>query len=163
LDDLGETAQRYMNGSSGERTGEDTDVEYVAVREDGTETGTLFDPDEEDAWIESDALVSLADDEASGTRFDAETGTYHIEYDWRDAMPMSMIIVMVVADLEGTDPMELTPLYDSLDPELLDTLFSPRSDGTLAVGEVTFTFEGHHIHVHKHGHISVRPPEALDA
>lgn len=153
-----------MNGGSGERekTGRGRDVEYVAATaDDDAEAGTLFDPDEEDAWIESDTLVSLVDDEESGTRFDAETGTYHIEYDWRTAMPMSMIVVMVVADLEGTDPMELTPLYDSLDPELLDTLFSPRSDGTLAVGEVTFTFEGYEIHVYRHGHISVRPPEAL--
>ncbi|MCL9814605.1 HalOD1 output domain-containing protein [Natranaeroarchaeum aerophilus] len=153
-----------MNGDSGGRNdmGMDRDVEYVAVSDDESDAGTLFDPDAEDAWIESDTLVSLVDDEASGTRFDAETGTYHIEYDWRTAMPMSMIVVMVVSDLEGTDPMELTPLYDSLDPELLDTLFSPRSDGTLAVGEVTFTFEGYEIHVYRHGHISVRPPEALE-
>lgn len=153
-----------MNGSNGgaDDANEQRDVEYVGASDEDSSAGMVFDPASEDAWIESDTLVSLVDDEESGTRFDAATGTYHIEYDWRTSMPMSMIVVMIVADLEGVGPMDLTPLYDSLDPELLDTLFSPRPDGTLAVGEVGFTFEDYEITVHRHGHISVQPPEARD-
>lgn len=153
-----------MNRSHDEDDDSDT-YSYVKNTDESGETssGMIYDDESEDAWIESDTLVSLTDagedDADAGTRFDEETGEYHIEYDWRDAMPLSMIVVMVVADLEGVAPTDLEPLYDCLDPELLDNLFSPRSDGTLAVGEVAFTYQDYEITVYRHGHISVRPPE----
>ncbi|HMB49783.1 MAG TPA: HalOD1 output domain-containing protein [Natronoarchaeum rubrum] len=142
------------------------DAEYSYVEhtdESGDRAATVFDDDNEDAWIETDTLVSLDEGDAdpeAGTRFDETTGTYHVEYDWRDAMPLSMIVVMIVADLEGVGATELDPLYDYLDPELLDRLFSPQEDGRLAAGEVSFTYHDYEITVFRHGHIGVTPPAA---
>ena len=128
--------------------------------ESGDSAALVYDDDNEDAWIESDTLVSLGaeTDEPAGTRYDAETGTYHVEYDWRDAMPLSMIVVMIVADLEGVAATDLDPLYDYLDPELLDRLFSPQEDGRLTTGEMSFSYHGYEITVFRHGHIGVTPP-----
>lgn len=154
-----------------EKHGEPTDdryryVEYSA-ESDSTSSATIYDEEDEDAWIESDTTVSLGnegdEDTAAGTRYDAKTGTYHVEYNWRDAMPLSMIVVMIVADLEGVDATELDPLYDALGPELLDQLFSPQSDGTLAAGEVSFAYHEYDITVYRHGHIGVRPPTRTPA
>jgi hypothetical protein len=137
-------------------------AEHTGESGEETNSGTIFDADNEDAWIESDTLVDIAGeadaDPRAETRYDAETGTYHLEYEWRDAMPLSMIVVMIVSDLEGVAPTEIDPLYDYLDPELLDKLFSPRPDGTLDAGEVSFTYIDYEITVFRHGHISVRPP-----
>lgn len=142
---------------------DDTEYSYVEhTGESGERAVTMYDDDNEDAWIESDTLVSIGGEDAepqAGTRYDEATGTYHVEYDWRDAMPLSMIVVMIVADLEGVAPTDLDPLYDYLDPELLDRLFSPQEDGRLATGEVSFTYHDYEITVFRHGHIGITPPE----
>ena len=152
------------NGSADDEA-EYSYAEHTDESGEGAAGGTIFDADNEDAWIESDTLVEIGaeagddgDDPRSGTYYDAEEGAYHVEYEWQDAMPLSMIVVMIVADLEGVAPTELEPLYDYLDPEHLDQLFSPRPDGTLAAGEMTFTYLDYEIAVYRHGHISVSPP-----
>lgn len=41
---------------------------------------------------------------------------------------MGTELIRAIADLENTDPTELTPLFDSIDPDALDALFSTTSD-----------------------------------
>ena len=48
--------------------------------------------------------------------------------------PVSQTVVLAVADATGDDPMELPPLYDTVDPDALNRLFEDRTDGTERLG-----------------------------
>lgn len=67
-------------------------------------------------------------------------------------------VVELVADREGTDPMELRPpLYDVIDPEALNALFAPTSRGRLREsGQVSFEYLGYDVTVRGDGDVSVR-------
>lgn len=50
-------------------------------------------------------------------------------------------VVYAVAEHTGTDPQELTPLHDVVDPDALNQLFeSNGSDGERTQGRVTFDY-----------------------
>lgn len=64
--------------------------------------------------------------------------------DWSDITP-SRALVDAIAALEGVDPVALatdhgTALYEYVDPEALDTLFS---DGPAAGTEITLSIDGY--------------------
>ena len=63
-------------------------------------------------------------------------------------------VVSAVADVEQTAPVELPPLYDAIDPEVLNTLFTARSDAGL--DQVTFQYAGYTIVIQKSGEVQVR-------
>ena len=50
-------------------------------------------------------------------------------------------VVTAVAALEGTDPLELPPLFDAIDPDALEALFAPTTSG-LRFGTVEFPYAG---------------------
>lgn len=60
---------------------------------------------------------------------------------------VSIAVVSAVATHRGTDPTDLPPLYEWIDPDALDALFAPtRRDGDRA-GRLEFTYDGHTIAV----------------
>lgn len=75
---------------------------------------------------------------------------------------LSFEIINAVAEREGVDPTEIEPpeyeaLYDVLNPEALDALFSPREDGTpRSNGTVEFQFCGYDVVVTGDGDVDVR-------
>lgn len=96
----------------------------------------------------------------------AETApaTYRTHHDWADSKQLSTTVMTAIAEAMDADPTEIGPLYDQFDPDALDGLFSPRSDGVPRTGgRVGFTFEGYHVFIRSDGHISVHPlPDAPD-
>lgn len=63
-------------------------------------------------------------------------------------------IVTAVASLTDTDPLELTPLYEAVDPDALDSLFAHAAvaeDGH----ELWFSYEGFDVGVRSDGEIRV--------
>lgn len=129
---------------------------------DGDGSTLIYDPENENAWIRSTRVVPISDAGAAGSREvmerDSQSGAYHLRYDWRDSEPLSTLIVTALADITGDSPTDLEPLYDRIDPDALDRLFSPNPDGSLgAAGPVTFTFHGHEVTVERHGHVVIRP------
>lgn len=56
-------------------------------------------------------------------------------------------IVSGVAALEGADPMELPPLFEVVDPDALEAVFSTTVSGTRRSGTVAFTYAGHQVTV----------------
>ncbi|MFB9804926.1 HalOD1 output domain-containing protein [Haladaptatus pallidirubidus] len=49
---------------------------------------------------------------------------------------LSTAVVMALAEVTGNDPAEIgVPLYDVIDPDALDNLFSDKHDGTPRMGE----------------------------
>lgn len=74
---------------------------------------------------------------------------------------VSDLVVEAVAEADGIDPIELTPpLYEVIDPDALDQLFSPSSaDGRLG-GRVTFFYNGYEVVVGGDGYVCVEEQEA---
>ena len=78
-----------------------------------------------------------------------------------DADELSMAIVEAVAEREGVDATELgAPLYEAIDTEALETLFSTSTAG--ADASVTFTYCGYSIRVDGTGEIQLST-ESADA
>ena len=70
---------------------------------------------------------------------------------------VSAAVISAVADAVDQNPTELqTRLYDSIDPDALDSLFRDKYDGTPRTGgHVTFTMYGYEVTVYSDGGISI--------
>ena len=65
-------------------------------------------------------------------------------------------VIASVAGAKGIGPEELSPpLYEVVDPDALDSVFTNTSGSRQAEGSVSFEFAGHPITVHSSGEIVV--------
>lgn len=81
---------------------------------------------------------------------------------------LSIRVINAIAEHEGTTPTEIRPvLYDIIDPDALDSLFSATHEGdTRANGSVEFRYGPHEVTVHSDGRIDierVRDTESLSS
>ncbi|PSP55970.1 hypothetical protein BRC82_03115 [Halobacteriales archaeon QS_1_67_19] len=88
---------------------------------------------------------------------DTNQDTIEITSDERDE-PLSAAVIEAVAEAADRDPAELgTPLYDQIDPDALDNLFSDRHNGMpRGSGHVVFTLLDYEVTVYSDGHVVVR-------
>lgn len=75
--------------------------------------------------------------------------------------PVHEAVIYAVADADGVDPVDLAPLYDTIDPEALDAIFAGDCEGRIA-----FAYEGHEVAVTCDGdvddvEVDVRPVRTL--
>lgn len=95
----------------------------------------------------------------SPVTYDREAGTYRTRYDWASPVPLSTVVVEVVAEVAGIDPREVGRLHEAVDPEALDELFQPTPlAGARQDGEVSFVVDEHRVTVHGTGDLEVEPP-----
>ena len=97
-----------------------------------------------------------SDDEGPGS--DASE-TIRAEFYWSVETPSTAIVgsVAVAADRE---PLALEPLYETVDPDSLNTLFRSRErNSTDGDATVTFALDGYGITVQSDGTVVVRPVE----
>ena len=90
----------------------------------------------------------------------AMTHTIRADYDWT-AIPPSTAVIETVAVALDQEPTEITPLYDVIDPDALNTLI--RSSDPDSVDDeltVTFPIAGQSVTVHGRGTVTIRPAEA---
>ena len=72
--------------------------------------------------------------------------------------PVSVDILLTVAELEGIDPAELPPLRDVIDVDAIDALFDSGDRGTSrGPGHVSFRYMEYSITVYHDGEFVVRP------
>lgn len=85
---------------------------------------------------------------------------YRASHDPNGPATLSTTVVHALADCLGIDVTDSRiSLYDTVDPDALDTLFRPRHDGSpRAGGTLSFVVEGHHVTVHGDGEIVIEPP-----
>ncbi|WP_266075442.1 HalOD1 output domain-containing protein [Haladaptatus caseinilyticus] len=76
---------------------------------------------------------------------------------YADDEKLSTAVVMALAEVAGDDPAEMgMPLYDAIDPDALDTLFSDKHDGTPRMGgKVVFDILNYQVTVHSYGQIVI--------
>ena len=67
---------------------------------------------------------------------DGERSGYRI----RDDESITLGLVSAVASAVECDPMEVDPLFETVDPDALESLFAPRRSGGERVGTLTFPF-----------------------
>lgn len=88
--------------------------------------------------------------------YDPMTDTYHHQYDWDSPEPLSSAVITAVATVVDTEPTELEPLHDCVDPDALDALFRPLSeDRPRSRGCISFTLDEYDVTVYGHGEIIV--------
>lgn len=73
----------------------------------------------------------------------------------RDGETATEQVIRTVAETTGTDPLELPPLYDTIDPDGLDALIEDMTTGT-----ISFTYTGRDITVHSDGTVTIDEPPA---
>ncbi|WP_340674443.1 HalOD1 output domain-containing protein [Natrinema zhouii] len=56
-------------------------------------------------------------------------------------------IISEVATRKGTDPIELPPLFEAVDPDALEAIFAPTEQGGKRVGQIQFPYAGYEITV----------------
>ena len=85
--------------------------------------------------------------------YSQESGTVRTQFD-QAKTPASMAVIATLGEAMDTDPIELTPLHSTVDPDALDALVQVRN-GTHGDIHVTFTHEGHAITVHSYGVVTI--------
>lgn len=63
-------------------------------------------------------------------------------------------VVELVAEQTDTDPVDLPRLHDRVDPDALDTLFTPTHREPV-FGEVHFTYYGHRVSISYDGEVVI--------
>lgn len=66
-------------------------------------------------------------------------------------------VVYKVADVLNLDPIEIDPLYETVDPDALNSIFQ-TSTGSRYNGRVEFTVEGCDVAVYETGRVEVASP-----
>lgn len=90
------------------------------------------------------------------TGYDPRSETYHAQHDWADSQSLSTTVIETVGAATDTDPIQMEPLYERLEPDALDALFRPHSDDVPRTsGQVLFSLDGHDVAVHSCGDIIV--------
>lgn len=64
--------------------------------------------------------------------------------------------ILAREDVSSTD---VTPLYEVIDPEALDTLFAPKQDGSRrsTTGRVSFEYQGYRVTITSVGEVELAP------
>ncbi|MFC7027580.1 HalOD1 output domain-containing protein [Halomicroarcula sp. GCM10025324] len=74
---------------------------------------------------------------------------------------LSDTVVRAVADVKDVDPLDLDArVYDAVDPDALDRLFTPTGDGSAREGMVAFPMAGCRVEVQSDHAVRVTPPQA---
>ena len=87
-------------------------------------------------------------------RRDEVTGEYTARYRWGSPVPLSTVLVELVAEVNDADPLGLGQLGRVVDPEAMDVLFASTGDypgGHDAASRLAFRYEDLHVTVEADG------------
>ena len=59
----------------------------------------------------------------------------------------TLAVLEIVAETEGTDPLDLPPLYDAVDTDALESIFGQQPHGGPRTGRIEFPYHGHNVSV----------------
>lgn len=85
--------------------------------------------------------------------------TYTVQHDFDSTATVTTTVVHALSDVIGVDVTDAEfALTDYVDPESLNRLFAPKSDGTRrSSGHVSFPIMGYQTTVYSTGQITIRP------
>lgn len=82
--------------------------------------------------------------------------THHVHYDPASDANASELLVGAVADIDDADPLELEPLYETVDPDAIDDFVSSECHPDVG-GHMSFAFAGYDVRVHASGLLEIEP------
>jgi hypothetical protein len=87
--------------------------------------------------------------------------SYTIKHDFESAASVTATLTHALSDVSGIDVSEIEyALKDYVDPDALDRLFMPVSDGSARVnGHLAFNLQGYQVTLYGNGLISIVPPQ----
>lgn len=90
-----------------------------------------------------------------------QTNTYRVQHDWTEPEPLYYTVARAVAAITDTHPTHVESVDQAVDPDALDRLFQPTSDGSLRKngGHIGFTLDECDVTVYWDGEIVIRAPE----
>ncbi|MFB6155816.1 MAG: HalOD1 output domain-containing protein [Haloferacaceae archaeon] len=95
--------------------------------------------------------------------YDPKRGTYHVQHDLSSREELSVTVVTTVAEVLDCDPADLD-LNGVIHPDALNSIFSPRYDGsTRQGGTLSFDLGGCQVTVARNGEIVVDPDPDADS
>lgn len=99
--------------------------------------------------------------EDTAIEYDRENHCYRIHHDWWAEQPLSTAIAEAVATVTNTRVTDVDPLYEVLNPDALNRLYEPASNGARREngGHTTFTVHGCDVTVFADGSIELSPPD----
>lgn len=84
---------------------------------------------------------------------------YHATHDPDGAAQLSTTVVHALADVMDVSVTDTGfALFDSIDPDALDRIFSGTSAGRRRSGHVAFAVDGYRVTVYSSGQIVITPP-----
>lgn len=103
----------------------------------------------------------MSDSRDSGrTPVGAQAETYRVQHEWSDSEPLYYTVARAVAAITDTHPTNVESVDEVVDPDALDRLFRPLSDGDLrkSGGYVAFTLDDCDVIVYWDGEIVIHAP-----
>lgn len=99
-------------------------------------------------------------DERHSPRYDRENDCYVFSYDPQGSATVTTTVVHALSTVAEIDVSQGEfSLYDSVDPDALERIFSSKADGAPRIGGyVAFTALDHEVHVHAEGDVYIYPP-----
>ena len=98
-------------------------------------------------------------------RLDATAGSRSpnsVHHDFTGTQTASLAVIEAVSAVSGTDPIELPPLYDVVNPDALNALFEPHERRTDSNLRVEFSYNGFDIVVRGGSEVVVRLEDASE-
>lgn len=89
--------------------------------------------------------------------YDANTDTHHVTVESDTEVPLSVIIVQAIATITQSDPLQLEPLTEYIDPEALERLYNPDQYTSLGQPVVSFSYAGYQITVESPTEVTISP------
>ena len=87
---------------------------------------------------------------------DSTPRTHHVQYHPTEGSNLCETLVVAIAEVAEVEPLDLDPLYETVDPELLDDVVGSGGTPDLG-GNVSFTYADHHVRVHASGLLEITP------
>lgn len=105
--------------------------------------------------------MNSSTDEGPG-HYDAETQTYRLHHDWGSDDRLSTVIIDAVAAVTDTEPTDIGPLYNVIDPEALEQVFAPTPTSTRchAASYLSFSLHDCEVTVASDGLIEIQIPDS---
>jgi hypothetical protein len=78
-----------------------------------------------------------------------------VQHDFEGDQLLSTTVISAVADATGVQPLDLPPLYETIDPDTLDSLFRQTTESGGVPDHIAFTHAGCTVTVHDDGTVIV--------
>lgn len=101
--------------------------------------------------------TNTSDPELSVQTLDGARRGFEFEHDWDSDTALSTALITTVESISDGSTFDTPPLFESIDPDSLDSLFADLRDGTpRASGELSFPFAGYEVTVYADGTVRLR-------